>query len=85
MSITEKPELIKARNKIKTIMSYYLKSALGWARFFINKDWASVWAKVFIIKDDWAKAQNIIRGQKFGIIKETLAQNCYGAWLQEGS
>ena len=65
-------------------MSYYLKSALGWARFFINKDWASVWAKVFIIEDDWAKAQNIIRGQKFGIIKETLAQNCYGAWLQEG-
>ena len=66
-------------------MSYYLKPVLGWARVFINKDWASVWAKHFINKDGLAKTRNIIRGQKFRIIKEILAQNCYGARLQEGS
>ena len=66
-------------------MSYYLKSALGRARFFNNKDWASVWAKIQNNKDGWAKIRNIIRGQKFKIITETRAQNCYGAWLQEGS
>ena len=65
-NIRKKLKLIKARNEIKISMSYYLGAALGWARFFHNKDWASVWAKSRNKKmagQNMAEYRNIIRGQ----------------------